>query len=141
MRERDLAMYRRILVAVDETDSARRAAREATVLARDTAAALRFVHVAEDPSQADAVLSPIAAIARRAGVDSEEAVLPSNGDAVADVILREAAHWHADLIVIGSHGRQGLERLLFGSIAEAVVGAADVPVLVVREATLGILAS
>ena len=46
-----------------------------------------------------------------------------------------AARQHADLIVIGTHGRRGLQRLFLGSIAEAVVRGATVPVVVVRRRT------
>jgi hypothetical protein len=48
------------------------------------------------------------------------------------VIVEEARQWPAELIVLGTHGRRGLVRLLLGSIAEAVIRRAPVPVLVVR---------
>jgi nucleotide-binding universal stress UspA family protein len=47
-------------------------------------------------------------------------------------ILDVAAEWHADLIVLGSHGRQGLERFLLGSVADSIVRNAHCSVLVVR---------
>jgi nucleotide-binding universal stress UspA family protein len=50
-----------------------------------------------------------------------------------DVILQAATDWPADLIVIGSHGRSGLGRVLLGSVAESVVRQAPCPVLVVRK--------
>jgi nucleotide-binding universal stress UspA family protein len=50
----------------------------------------------------------------------------------ADVIDKTSADWAADLIVIGSHGRSGLGRVLLGSVAEAVLRRAPCPVLVVR---------
>jgi nucleotide-binding universal stress UspA family protein len=53
------------------------------------------------------------------------------GDPV-EVILRTAAKLPADLIVLGSHGRTGLARLLLGSVAEQVVRKATCPVLVVK---------
>lgn len=48
------------------------------------------------------------------------------------VILDEAAEWHAELIVLGSHGRKGLQRFLLGSVSEAVARHAPCPVLIVR---------
>jgi nucleotide-binding universal stress UspA family protein len=48
------------------------------------------------------------------------------------VILDSAAEWHPDLIVLGSHGRHGLERLLLGSVSESVVRHASCSVSVVR---------
>jgi len=48
------------------------------------------------------------------------------------VIKDDALHWQADLIVIGTHGRSGLSRLLLGSVAEGVVRGASVLVLLVR---------
>ncbi len=47
-------------------------------------------------------------------------------------ILDVASEWHADLIVLGSHGRKGLERLLLGSVSEAVARHARCSVLIVR---------
>ena len=47
-------------------------------------------------------------------------------------IVKAAREWPADLIVIGSHGRSGMQRALLGSVAEAVMRHAPCPVLVVR---------
>ena len=53
---------------------------------------------------------------------------------MADVIVREAQKWKADLIVIGTHGRRGLRRVVMGSDAEQVVRNAPAPVLLIRAA-------
>jgi nucleotide-binding universal stress UspA family protein len=55
----------------------------------------------------------------------------------ATVIVEEAASRHADLIVIGTHGRSGFKHLLLGSIAERVVQKAPCPVLTVKAAEAG----
>jgi nucleotide-binding universal stress UspA family protein len=53
------------------------------------------------------------------------------GDA-RDAILNQAERWHADLIVVGSHGRTGLDRFLIGSVSEAVARHAHCSVEIVR---------
>jgi nucleotide-binding universal stress UspA family protein len=50
----------------------------------------------------------------------------------ATEIVKAAQEWPADLIVIGSHGRGGVQRLLLGSVADGVMRHAKCPVLVVR---------
>jgi len=55
------------------------------------------------------------------------------GHAVHDGIQRAVESTGADLIVIGSHGRRGLEKLVLGSVTQKVLGVSRVPVLVVRE--------
>ncbi|MFO7822063.1 MAG: universal stress protein [Lentisphaeria bacterium] len=47
-------------------------------------------------------------------------------------IIEEAANWPADMIILGTHGRSGLEHLLIGSVAEKIVRKANCPVLTVR---------
>ena len=54
------------------------------------------------------------------------------GHAVADVIIEQAKKCRADLIVLGTHGRRGITRLVMSSDAEGVVRATRVPVLLVR---------
>ena len=51
---------------------------------------------------------------------------------VRECIIDSAARWHADLILLGSHGHKGMGRLLLGSVAESVVRHAACSVLVVR---------
>lgn len=63
------------------------------------------------------------------GLDVEEVI--THGDASAEIV-RVAAEREVDLIVISSHGRTGLGRMIFGSTAEAVVRHARCPVLVVK---------
>ena len=50
----------------------------------------------------------------------------------ASEIIRTAKEWPTDIIVIGSHGRHGIQRALLGSVAEAVMRHAPCPVLVIR---------
>jgi nucleotide-binding universal stress UspA family protein len=64
-----------------------------------------------------------------AGLDVEEVIV--HGDAAAEIV-RVASEQEADLIVISSHGRTGLGRMIFGSTAESVVRHATCPVLVVK---------
>src|SRR5580765_2097048 len=64
-----------------------------------------------------------------AGLNVEEVIV--HGDAAAEIV-RVAAEQDVDLIVISSHGRTGLGRIIFGSTAEAVVRHARCPVLVVK---------
>lgn len=49
-----------------------------------------------------------------------------------DVILKVAAEWRADMIVVASHGRGGMRRLVLGSVAEGVMRRSHCPVLVIR---------
>lgn len=51
---------------------------------------------------------------------------------VADEILKEAEKLPADLIIMATHGRRGLDRLVFGSVAEKVIKASLVPVMTIR---------
>ena len=66
--------------------------------------------------------------------DRESVLVESITRPVADVIVREARKWKADLIVIGTHGRRGLRRVVMGSDAEQVVRSAPAPVLLIRAA-------
>lgn len=50
----------------------------------------------------------------------------------AEEILREAEEQQADMIVMGTHGRKGIDRILFGSVAERVVKSAGCPVVTIR---------
>ena len=66
-----------------------------------------------------------------AGVQAE--TLVGEGHAVHDGILRAVESTGADLIVMGSHGRRGLEKLVLGSVTQRVLGVVHIPVLVVRD--------
>ncbi|MCK9200121.1 MAG: universal stress protein [Gallionella sp.] len=147
-------MYQRILVPIDGSDTSERALREAIKLA-DGKAQLRLLHVVEEIYPLDAegyafvdyaalrevarssgerLLAKARETASQAGAEAETSLLEAEGERVASVIDAEARNWPADLIVIGSHGRSGFSRLLFGSVAEGVVRGASVPVLLVRSA-------
>lgn len=145
-------MYQRILVPIDGSDTSERALQEAIKVA-NREARLRLVYVLEEIYLLDAegyayidlaalqqamrqtgerTLAMAAEKVRHSGATAETALLEANGGRIANVIESEAGHWNADLIVLGTHGRSGLNRLLLGSVAEGVVRVASVPVLLVR---------
>ena len=139
--------FRRILVAVDWSAFAARAADVGLELARSLGAEMAFIHVVE-PSTAVAPEGGYAAdnLIALAEQDSKRLLAAFHERAPAqpaplefihvgkphDEIAKAAKDWPADLIVIGSHGRGGVERLFLGSVAEAVMRQAPCPVLVVR---------
>lgn len=141
---------RRILFATDFSDASRPAAQRAVSLAKDNGAELVVVHVYEPPvrpavdaflvprvydefeaevrSQADQGLAPIVARAAGAGVAARPLVLRGVAD---EAIARAAKDEAADLVVVGTHGRGGVARLLLGSVAARVVSSSPCPVLTV----------
>jgi len=144
-------MYRHILVPVDGSATSERALREALELARQQAAELELVYVMEDVlfleneayinyeevqrsarKEGEKTLAQAQALVRQAGMTAEQRLLEARGERIANVIIEEARRWPADLIVIGTHGRSGFSRILFGSVAEGVVRTALIPVLLVR---------
>jgi nucleotide-binding universal stress UspA family protein len=78
------------------------------------------------------LLSAAEAAASKRGVRAEAALHESHLGRVADRIVHEAAKWGADLIVMGTHGRGGLGRLVMGSNAESVLRESPLPVLLVK---------
>ena len=136
---------RTILHPTDFSERSQYAFGVACALARDYGARLIVLHVAEVPTVASAegvVLPPNPEELRRAAQEQLDRLpVPhanvraerrlEQGDAVTE-ILRVAQEVHADLIVLGTHGRTGLGRLLMGSVAEQVVRQAACPVLTVK---------
>jgi nucleotide-binding universal stress UspA family protein len=147
-------MYKRILVAIDGSDTSKRALREALQLAKDGKSALRVLHVldlvtfsTDTPSGfaayeealrvgGEQMLSDASDIAEKAGIACETKLLEmeEHGRRVSEEIAEDAASWRAELIVIGTHGRRGMNRLLLGSVAESLVRIAPAPVLLIRGA-------
>ena len=84
----------------------------------------------EMDKRANALVTRVAATLQPAGLATEEIV--RTGDPRM-AIVHEASEWRADLIVLGSHGYTGIQRLLLGSVAQYVVSHADCSVEVVRE--------
>ncbi len=74
------------------------------------------------------------AAAEKEGIRAKTLLRETLGGPAADSIVRDARRQRADLIVLGTHGRRGLRRMVLGSDAEAVVRTSPVPVLLVRSA-------
>jgi nucleotide-binding universal stress UspA family protein len=87
-------------------------------------------NVAARRRDAEAYLEPLAAALRAKGVETTVSI--RHGQAIKE-ILAACADSGADLIAMGTHGRTGLGRLLFGSVAEAVMRHAPVAVLTIRQ--------
>jgi len=83
-------------------------------------------------TEANASLDVAKGLVLQAGVAQVE-TLVGEGHAVHDAIVRAVESSGADLIVMGTHGRRGLERLVLGSVTQRVLGVTPVPVLVVRD--------
>jgi nucleotide-binding universal stress UspA family protein len=119
---------RQILIATDFSDSAEAAFHVAVQYARALHARLHLLHVYwSDEVEVTRLLADAAA---QAGSDVPVTVAGTGGDP-AEEILRYAVRHPIDLIVVGTHGRTGVSRLLIGSVAERVVRGARCPVLVV----------
>jgi universal stress protein A len=146
-----MSVFKTILVPVDFSPASERAFRFAWSLASEYGSRLIVLHVAEP-----APLASYSELEKAIGHDSgyrrrlefelrkfqpgyhftEVEHRLQLGDP-ADEIVRTAAETPCDLIVMGTHGRQGLERLLIGSVTTKVLRRARCPVLVVNDRTMG----
>lgn len=146
-------MYKRILVALDGSETSTRALQAALQQAAQNKGRVRLVHVVEelaylsgfDPYGAYSsdlvkvlrengtkVLDDGMAAARAAGVEADTVLYDNFGERLAEVVADAARSWEADLIVVGTHGRRGMGRVLMGSGAEQIIRLAPAPVLVIR---------
>lgn len=139
--------FRRILLAVDESPIAAHAADLGADLAKRLGAELAFICVV-DPGENVAPGSGLSAaeliaLAQQDGKRllagfrqrAPEGLSPLEFIAVgkpASEIVKAAAEWPADVIVMGSHGRGGVERALLGSVADTVMRHASCSVLIIR---------
>ena len=88
-------------------------------------------YISAATAEANAALDATKKAMADAGVQVTTVV--GEGHAVHDGILRALEGSGADLIVMGSHGRRGLEKLVLGSVTQRVLGVVHIPVLVVRD--------
>jgi nucleotide-binding universal stress UspA family protein len=142
----------RILLAIDDSKFSEAAIEAVIEQARPHGTEVRVLHVLESPpllvaremgghdpaletaweserQRAKAVVAKAAELLRARGLKVAAAV--EDGDPKSK-ILDVAEEWHADLIVLGSHGRKGLNRFLMGSISDAVARHASCSVEIVR---------
>lgn len=139
-------MYKRILVPTDGSAGMTRVIDHASDLARSHGAELHFLYVVNTASFANLPMETswesVTSMLRDEG---ENALQAAEDRAVADdtvttitegppsrEIVEYARERDCDLIVMGTHGRGGLNRLILGSVAERVVRSSEVPVLTVR---------
>ena len=145
-------MYEHILIAVDGSDVSVHAEEQGFALAKALGSQVTLAHVTEPwptavsgewalamplteyqelaAANARSILSAAAERARRCGLTCKTVHIPDRY--AAEGIIEHAKATPCDLIVMGSHGRRGLSKLLLGSEATRVLAGASVPVLICR---------
>jgi nucleotide-binding universal stress UspA family protein len=146
-----MSRIRRILVATDFSKTSAKALKSAIDLAKASRATLTFVHAhvpfaplvpeqyieagtwdridTETQRWAERQLAKLAERARKSGVRASSMLVI--GDPSGQIV-RTARSLRADLIVVGTHGRQGLTKFFLGSVAERVIATAVCPVMTIR---------
>jgi nucleotide-binding universal stress UspA family protein len=152
-----MAGWKKLCCAIDFSEASHAAMREATELARRFGAELELLHVHPPPPAAglDVSVRPLDFVElastelettmaswqeeaeHAAGRAVHSTVVPGPVAAAADEILRFLRENGDDLLVVGTHGRRGMQRFLLGSVAERVAREAPCSVLVVRGGAAG----
>lgn len=151
-------MYQRILVPVDGSPTSNLGLAEAIKVAKLTGAQVRLLHVVDEMpfimsgEGYGAMATDVLRLLREAGeeiLQQARALVKDNGIAVdtvlfdsfsgrlSDRVVEQVKEWQADLVVLGTHGRRGVQRALLGSDAEQVLRTSPVPVLLVRALEAG----
>lgn len=150
-------MFKRILVPIDGSPPSNLGLREAVKMAKDQKATLCLLHVLDQRvitqgldgmtylsaeyvdeyiaalrKEGKAILAKAGAQVNKNRIKCQTVLVETIGKPVAEVIIDQARKCRADLIVLGTHGRRGLTRIVLGSDAEGVVRAARIPVLLMH---------
>ncbi len=142
-----MTVFPKILLATDASEAAKRATQTAIDLTNETGSELHVVCVHEVPVMAEAYAAqgvPVPASEHdQETLEEQVKQIEEAGASVAEAHLRRgrpareiielSEEIGADLVVVGSTGLTGMERLVLGSVSEAVVRYASCPVLVVRQ--------
>jgi nucleotide-binding universal stress UspA family protein len=146
-------MYSKIMLAFDGSDTSLHALRQAMELTGKLSATLRIVHVVDMgwlPAGPEMAIdtAALSAARRRMGEKTIEVARATVGEGefaaeavlietetptqhVAEAIAAEASRWGADLVVSGTHGRRGFQRLMLGSVAEQIARRSATAVLLI----------
>jgi nucleotide-binding universal stress UspA family protein len=131
-------IYRRLLVPYDGSGTAEQGLQEAAALATRLGAEVRLLTVLDTyPPRRQQMRAAIEAARVRLaglGVTVDVRMFDAMDGALADFMAKAATEWNADLVVMGTHARDGIPHLFMGSDAELVIRASPVPVLVVPPA-------
>lgn len=146
-------MYQRILVPVDGSPTSNAGLSEAIKLAKLTSARMQVLHVVDEmpfsmspdgyaamsgdvftmlKESGQAVLEQARLTVDAAGIPVEATLFDNLSARLCDRVAEQVQEWGAEVIVLGTHGRRGVGRILLGSDAEQIVRNAMVPVLLVR---------
>ena len=151
-------MFKNILVPLDGSHTSGLGLDEAIKLAKNQNASLYLLHIVDDQvlyegdfsgggtyvvellqdmlDSGKKILAAAEAKVRKQHIRSKTILIETLGGLVSDLIVQEAKKVKADLIVLGTHGRRGVKRMVMGSDAEGVVREAPVPVLLVNSTAL-----
>jgi nucleotide-binding universal stress UspA family protein len=145
-------MYKHILCPIDGSPTSACGMTHAIALAKDQNAQLHFLYVVDNyfpvvdatgdvnyieiseklREHGKTILAQAKETATLAGVSVNSKLVESTGGQIYKSILNVVKKCHADLIVMGTHGLRGIERLVMGSDAETIARTSPVPVLLVR---------
>lgn len=147
-------MFKKILVPVDGSATSEAGLKTAIGMARDSGGMLIVLHVVDEhvliqtadyvggsyyeetiDSLKDAgrkVLARACGLVEKAGIPYRSVSVETIEGGVANLIIEQCRKAKADAIVMGTHGRRGLSRMVMGSDAEGVVRGASVPVVLVK---------
>jgi nucleotide-binding universal stress UspA family protein len=144
-----MPVFKKILVPVDGSPTSNKAVDFALRMAQDGQASVRLLHCIDETSFLDAyeysrelieqarqagqkILQDGLAAAQKLGVKADTLLLERAGQRLGHSVADTAGDWGADLVVVGSHGRRGIGRLLLGSGSEQILRDSPVPVLLVK---------
>ena len=150
-------MYQRIMVAIDDSFATSKVLATAVDMARKYGARLAICHALDETlfahkmgeimlansvtaiernlcSEAQSFVDQAAEVARSAGLTVDTRLIESEAKQVAEMLAEAANEWHADLLVVGSHDRRGIDRFFVGSVAELLVQKARTSLLLVHAA-------
>jgi nucleotide-binding universal stress UspA family protein len=142
-------MYKRILVPVDGSTTSMNGLEKAIHLSKASKAKLRILHVVDGIAfsrehsmftataekfreSGGKLIKEVMARVKKEKIQADSRMVENLTGRAADTIAKEASKWKADVIVMGTHGRRGFNRLMLGSDAELVARTATVSVLLVQ---------
>lgn len=144
-----MSLFKKILVPIDGSNTSNKALDYALKMAKTDQAEVRLIYCIDELSMLSghefsgeimqmaresghSILQKGLALAQTAKIKADTRLIDRAGQRLGESVADAAGDWGADLIVLGTHGRRGIGRVLLGSGAEQVMRMSPVPVLMVR---------